>query len=455
MNSARQRILKPGEIGKGPVVYWMSRDQRVRDNWAMIYAQEIAVRQKAPLLVAFCLTPDFLGATQRHYHFMLKGLEKVSQTLQEKKIPFCLLPGKPDKLVLEFMSKHRISVLISDFSPLKIKRQWNKGIISRLAIPYFEVDAHNIIPCWQASPKQEYGAYTLRPKLGKKLPEFLEEFPKLKKHPYPFGQDFPRIEWKRLHRHLNIDRSIEEIKTIVPGEDAARKTLQEFLETRLSKYPEGSRDPNLGALSRLSPYLHFGHISAQRVALETQKSHVSPGIKEAFLEELIVRRELADNYCFYNKNYDAFAGFPEWAQKTLIAHKKDKREYLYSQEAFEHARTHDDLWNAAQREMVNQGIMHSYMRMYWAKKILEWTESPEKAQEICIYLNDRYELDGRDPNGYTGIAWSLGGVHDRAWKERPIFGKIRYMSYKGCAGKFDIKAYMARQSQTISGSSRI
>ncbi len=161
---------------------------------------------------------------------------------------------------------------------------------------------------------------------------------------------------------------------------------------------------------------------------------------------MIVRRELADNYCFYNDHYDSFEGYPDWAKKTLTVHRKDTREYIYSREEFERALTHDDLWNAAQREMVVEGKMHSYLRMYWAKKILEWTESPEKAQEICIYLNDRYELDGRDPNGYTGIAWSLGGVHDRAWKERPIFGKIRFMSYKGCASKFDIQAYIERHA---------
>ena len=166
--------------------------------------------------------------------------------------------------------------------------------------------------------------------------------------------------------------------------------------------------------------------------------------KEEFLEELVVRRELSDNFCFYNQDYDNTGGFPRWARETLHAHRNDPREYLYPLEAFEEARTHDQIWNGAQNEMVLSGKMHGYMRMYWAKKILEWTESAEQALEFAIYLNDKYSLDGRDPNGYSGVAWSIGGVHDRAWGERPVFGKVRYMSYKGIRSKFNIDAYLAR-----------
>ena len=196
-------------------------------------------------------------------------------------------------------------------------------------------------------------------------------------------------------------------------------------------------------MSDLSPYLHFGQIAPQRVAREIQQADAPPEAKQAFLEELIVRRELSDNFCWYNPDYDKFSGFPEWAQKTLDQHRDDRREYLYSLEEFEQGRTHDALWNAAQLEMVLRGKMHGYLRMYWAKKILEWTASPEEALEIAIYLNDRYELDGRDPNGYVGVAWSIGGVHDRAWGERPVFGKIRYMNLSGCQRKFKVDQYIA------------
>ncbi|MFW5721799.1 MAG: deoxyribodipyrimidine photolyase, partial [Desulfohalobiaceae bacterium] len=191
--------------------------------------------------------------------------------------------------------------------------------------------------------------------------------------------------------------------------------------------------------------LHFGQIAAQRVAQEVLSFKTRTAYKEAFLEELIVRRELSDNFCFYNPAHDSVDGFPEWAGKTLDAHRKDPREHVYSLEEFEQARTHDPLWNAAQMEMVTRGKMHGYMRMYWAKKILEWTASPEEAMDVAITLNDRWELDGRDSNGYTGIAWSIGGVHDRAWPERPVFGKIRFMNDRGCRRKFDVDAYIRRQ----------
>ena len=157
---------------------------------------------------------------------------------------------------------------------------------------------------------------------------------------------------------------------------------------------------------------------------------------------MIIRRELSDNFCEYEKNYDYFEGFHHWAQKSLNEHRNDEREYIYTDEQFEEADTHDPLWNAAQNQMKTTGKMHGYMRMYWAKKILEWSPSPEIALQVAINLNDKYELDGRDPNGYTGIAWSIGGIHDRAWFERPVYGKIRYMNYNGCKSKFNVFKYI-------------
>jgi deoxyribodipyrimidine photo-lyase len=218
--------------------------------------------------------------------------------------------------------------------------------------------------------------------------------------------------------------------------------LKAFLKNKLGFYEERSNNPTADGLSNLSPYLHFGQISAQRVALEVSRTEAQQNGKEAFLEELIVRRELSDNFCYYNENYDHFEGFPNWAKETLNKHRNDTRPYIYSLDTLEDARTHDELWNAAQRQMIVKGKMHGYMRMYWAKKILEWTPSPEEALRIANYLNDRYELDGRETNGYVGVAWSIGGVHDRAWPERPVFGKIRYMSYNGCKSKFKVDAYI-------------
>ena len=228
----------------------------------------------------------------------------------------------------------------------------------------------------------------------------------------------------------------------MPGENFAMEALKNFLENKFDKYSEERNDPTKDGQSNLSPYLHFGQISAQRIALEVKKFGGNEKSEKAFLEELIIRRELSDNFCFYNKNYDSFTGFHNWAQQTLNAHKDDKREFIYTKEEFERAETHDDMWNAAQKELIKTGKMHGYMRMYWAKKILEWTNTPQYALNIAIYLNDKYELDGRDPNGYAGCAWSIGGVHDRAWTERPVFGKIRYMNYNGCKRKFDVNAYI-------------
>lgn len=444
MNQQRVRILKEGKRRAGLIVYWMSRDQRVKDNWALLFAQDLALKQRAPLAVVFCLVPKFLGATIRQYGFMLKGLQEVEKNLAESNIPFCLLTGLPKEEIPKFVAIYEVGGLITDFDPLRIKKEWKKGVADEIDIPFYEVDAHNIVPCWIASPKKEYGAYTFRPKIHRALPEFLEEFPTLQEHPISWKEKSRKTDWNRVIKTLEVDHNVLEADWIKPGEKGAQQLVRYFLENKLSVYDKWRNDPTKNGQSNLSPYLHFGQISAQRVALEVLRSGANKESKEAFLEEFIVRRELSDNFCFYNSNYDKFDGFPDWAKKTLNDHRNDPREYIYSLEEFENAKTHDELWNAAQTEMVQRGKMHGYMRMYWAKKILEWTESPEKALEIAIYLNDRYELDGRDPNGYVGIAWSIGGVHDRAWKERAVFGKIRYMSYNGCKSKFNVKAYIEK-----------
>jgi deoxyribodipyrimidine photo-lyase len=445
VDSRRIRVLKEGASGTGPVVYWMSRDQRVADNWALLFAQELALERKVPLAVVFCLVRGFLEATIRHYGFMLKGLREVEARLCGLGIPFFLVSGEPGCEVPRFLREHEVRSLVTDFDPLRLKREWKGRVADRVGLPIYEIDGRNIVPCWIASAKQEFGAYTLRPKIRRALPDFLTEFPTLRRHPIPWKGSVPQTDWTRIEGSLQVDRAVPEVEWLKPGEGAAREVLHQFLHARLSLYPEQRNDPTKDGVSHLSPYLHFGQISAQRVALEVRKQErVKAEAREAFLEELIVRRELSDNFCFYNPDYDRFYGFPAWAQKTLNEHRRDRREYVYSAKEFEEGRTHDDLWNAAQFEMVRTGKMHGYMRMYWAKKIVEWTESPEEALRTAIHLNDRYELDGRDANGYVGIAWAVGGVHDRAWGERPIFGKIRFMSAGGCRSKFNVKAYMER-----------
>ena len=441
MNTKRVRLLQNGTESNDFVIYWMSRDQRVHDNWALLFAQKTAKEKKKSLVVIFNLVPDFLEATIRQYGFMLNGLQEVEAELNKYNIPFFLLSGKPEIEIPKFLKNNNASTLITDFDPLRIKRIWKKEVAKKITIPFYEVDAHNIVPCLYVSNKAEFAAYTIRPKIHKLLPEFLDDFPTLQKMKPNDSIPADKIDWDKVISSLKINREVKEVDWIIPGEKAAVKSLKDFLENRFTKYAEERNDPNKNALSNLSPYLHFGQISAQRTALTIQQFHQRNPSADAFLEELIVRRELADNFCYFNPQYDLFDGFHDWAKETLNQHRKDKRDFVYSLKDFESAKTHEDLWNAAQIELLIRGKMHGYMRMYWAKKILEWSKSPEEALKIAIYLNDKYELDGRDPNGYVGCAWSIGGVHDRAWTERPVYGKIRYMNRNGAARKFDVEAY--------------
>lgn len=439
----RVRLLQEGANRNGVVVYWMSRDQRADDNWALLHALQIANKRQQPLMVVFTLVPTFLEATERQYSFMLKGLHETEQKLRAYLIPFAMLLGEPAATLPQFLKEVKASVLVSDFDPLKIKRIWKRDVAKELTIPFYEVDAHNVVPALHVTNKEEFGAYTIRPKIHKLLLEFLTDFPNLEE-PVVKEHYTQRVDWEAVYASLTINCEVKEVAAFKPGSAAADRVMQNFLMRKIDHYNDLRNDPTEEFQSDLSPYLHFGQISPQRVAHEAFLRVKNVEAKDAFLEELVVRRELADNYCYFNTKYDSFDGLKDWAKLTLDQHRDDRREYLYSLEQFEAAKTHEDLWNAAQLEMVKTGKMHGYMRMYWAKKILEWSESPEEAMRIAIYLNDKYSLDGRDPNGYTGVAWSIGGIHDRAWTERPVFGKIRFMNYNGCKRKFDTAVYIRK-----------
>ncbi len=457
----------------GPVIYWMSRDQRVNDNWALIYAQEQALKNKQPFYVIFNLVPRFLQATLRQYDFMLKGLAQVEKSLRELNIPFYMLLGNPIETIPEFIEKNKIGMIVSDFSPMRINRMWKREVGNKISVKFDEVDSHNVIPVWVTSDKEEYAAYTIRSKINEKLPGYLTEFPKVinmteninvsennnlsnnNNNSENNKVSENNVNWEQLVDNLEIDKTILPVDWITPGEDAAKAQMWEFINNRLGIYGESRNDPNLPASTDLSPWLHFGHISSQRIVIEITKSQLNNknttknkeelpnGVKEIF-EQLIIRKELCDNYCYYNDEYDKIDGFPKWGIETLDIHREDPREYIYSLEEFENAKTHDKVWNAAQFQMLKSGKMHGYLRMYWAKKILEWTETPERALEYCIYLNDKYELDGRDPNGYVGIAWSIGGLHDRQFYENPVFGTIRKQTYNGIKKNIDIYKYIKR-----------
>ncbi len=426
------------------VAYRMSRDQRVADSWSILFAQELASKFGCPLEVVFTLTPSYPGANLRHFDFMLGGLQEVEQQLSEHNIPFILLIDENPTAAFErHVTETGVGIVVSDFDPLRLKQEWIAAINRIEGISHYEVDAHNIVPCHWVSQKVEYGAYTIRPKIKRALEEFLTEFPPLVKQAshQPSGKP---TDWTAVRARLKVDQSVPPVEWVKPGESYARRALNAFIEQKLDGYNLKRNNPTLDWQSDLSPYLHFGQLSAQRIAIEVSRRAAASPDSDAFLEELVVRRELSDNFCYYNPHYDTVEGFPDWVKKDIALHRTDEREYTYTLDELQQGLTHDRLWNAAQTEMVVRGKMHGYLRMYWAKKIMEWTTSPEEALATTIYLNDRYSIDGRDPNGYAGAAWSIGGVHDRAWFPRPIFGKVRYMSYNGCKSKFDIEGYIRK-----------
>ncbi|KAL2472440.1 Deoxyribodipyrimidine photo-lyase [Abeliophyllum distichum] len=425
----RVRILKQA-LGpsdqklNGPVVYWMFRDQRLRDNWALIHAVDQANKSNVPVAIAFNLFDQFKGAKARQFGFMLRGLQKLYYDLQESlNIPFFLFQGEAVDTIPNFLRECGASLLVTDFSPLREVRQWKEELCKQVSesVSIHEVDAHNIVPVWVASDKLEYGARTIRGKINKQLPEYLIDFPTLDPPNKEWGSSSPSVDWGNLIADvLRKGAEVPELEWCEPGEKAAMEVLMGdnngFLTTRLKNYSSDRNNPlKPRALSGLSPYLHFGQISAQRCALEArQLRKLYSQAVDAFLEELIVRRELADNFCFYQPHYDS-------GERCLG---------MGSREQLEKAQTADPLWNASQLEMFHYGKMHGFMRMYWAKKILEWTSGPEEALATSIYLNDKYQIDGRDPNGYVGCMWSICGVHDQGWRERPVFGKIRYMNFR-------------------------
>ena len=427
----------------GPVIYWMQRDQRISDNWALVYAQEQALALHQPLYVMFCLAPGFLDATAVQYRFMLSSLSEMPARLASLNITWIAAKGHPHTVIPEIVKQTGAGLLVTDFNPLRLVTSWKTAITSELSIAFHEVDAHNIIPARHISAKAEFSAFTLRRKIAKVLPGFMNEIPAISPHPFTAAPVMNSMIMT-ADEYASVSRPAprgQDISWISAGENAAANAMHEFIDHGLNNY-NMRNDPNSKGQSGLSPYLHFGQLSAQRLALEVNNSTAPAESKAAFLEELIVRKELADNFCLYNPHYDSFDGFHSWARTTLNKHRDDPRPYLYEAHTLEKAETHDPLWNAAQKEMMVSGKMHGFMRMYWAKKILEWTASPEEAMAVAIYLNDTYALDGRDPNGYAGIAWSIGGVHDRAWGERPVFGMIRYMNFQGCLRKFDVKRYV-------------
>lgn len=443
----RVRVRKDGppDTSGRCVVYWMQRAQRGIDNPALDVAIDVANVLRLPLVVFIGLVPFYPNANRRHYRFLAEGLADLAHDLRRRGAGF-VLRRHPDHGLLRFCAEMSPALVVGDENPLREPERWRQIAGDRLSVPFWTVDADVVVPS-ALIEKEQWAARTLRPRIGKLIPQFLEPSFEPDAHvpwrpavpPASLSPDAAEVD------AMPVDEAASPVATFRGGARAAEAALDRFVRARLGGYATRRNHPELDGTSQISPWLHFGHIGALTVARAIRDADAPRADRDAFLEEFIVRRELAVNFVRYNPRYDTLAGCEPWAIRSLAAHASDPREYVYSASQLEAAETHDPLWNAAQIQMVGTGWMHGYVRMYWAKKILEWSPSAEDAFAVAVTLNDRYELDGRDPNGYTGIAWAVGGKHDRAWgPERPIYGMVRYMSYASTSRKFNCKAYIRR-----------
>ena len=430
------------------VVYWMHRAQRAADNPALDVAIEAGNALKKPVVVFFGLHAFVERANLRHYRFLVEGLPELADGLARRGVGF-VLRRSPDHALLPFLGEVKPALVIGDENPLRQTEGWRRTVADALRVPLWTVDADVVVPS-ALLLKEQYAARTIRPRIHARLSEFLA------------APRAPRaaVAWRmpRGLPHLRpslavldgfpCDRSVGPVSGLKGGRAEGRRQLRAFLRRRLASYDEDRNHPDRDGTSGLSPYLHFGQLGPREVARAVRDAAGADAAAGAFLEQLIVRRELAVNFVTFNPRYDSLDGCEPWALGTLSRHARDRRPVLYSADQLEAAETHDLLWNAAQRQMVESGWMHGYVRMYWAKKILEWTRRPDEAFDLAVVMNDRYLVDGRDPNGYANIAWAIGGKHDRPWQERPVTGTIRWMSFASTSKKFDARAYIARWGDT-------
>lgn len=436
--SVKDETLQDGDH----VLYWMQDAVRTEYNHALEYAVDCANTLRKPLLVIFVIADAFPEANLRHYSFLIDGLVDVERLLEDRGIRLQVFLGNPVTIIPK--AAESACLLITDRGYLRIQNQWRESVWEGVSCQKVSIETGVIVPVATASPKMEWSAGTFRPKISRLLPEYLKPLhPRKSIHP-SLGWDSGDVSLSdpgTLLSRLLIDTSVSPTP-LQGGELSAKSQISWFVNERLHRYDVDRNDPNARATSRISPYLHFGQISPLSVALSVIAAK-NPG-SAPFLEQLIVRRELACNFLHYNQGYDQYSpAIPDWAQRTLTLHAGDARPYVYTCEEFETANTHDPYWNAMQTELVLTGYLHGHLRMYWGKKILEWSENPEIAYQTALYLNNRYQLDGRDANGYTGVAWCFGR-HDRPWKERPIFGMVRYMNDAGLKRKFKVEAYRER-----------
>ncbi len=421
------------------VIYWVSRALRTVENPALIHSQQLALEHGHRLIVVFNLYPDFPCANLRNMDFLLQGLVEMSQKLKRFNIPLLLLEGDAEKNFLELMATQDVYAIITEHQVLKPVLNAQDRVRARCGengVSFRTINTACVVPVEIASPKMEYAAKTFRPKIMGVYQEYLQPIPTLIPHPQEIKEDvFDDVQYQSLLRKYPQWHTITK-STMIPGEDAALRQLDTFIRESLMNY-DRRNEVDANGQSKLSAYLHFGMISPVKMIRDVEASgHPNAGL---FVEEAMVRRELAENYCHYCKDYDSLDGAWGWAKATLQQHQSDPREYFYTFEEFRDAKTHDKLWNYCQKQVVETGYLHSYLRMYWAKMVLFWSKDARQAVETLIRFNDTYFLDGRDPNGYTGILWSVAAVHDRPWFDKPVHGLIRAMGSEGTLRKTKLK----------------
>ena len=451
-----RKSLAPRKGGRC-VVYWMQRAMRIVENPALDVAIEAGNLLGLPVVVYFQVIPGYPGANLRHYHFLQQGLRDVEKDADERGVGF-VLRRSPQNSLEAFLEEVQAALLVGDENPCRDPERWRQVLAKRLKLPFWTVDADVVVPS-RVFDRSFVLLHHFRPHLKAELPNYLVEpgnltplhrwKPRKRLESFSLGQDIT-AGFSRLNRR------IAPVDSFIGGTHAALDRMREFVNLELRNYEVTRNHPEVRGTSRLSPYLHFGNIGPITIALAIGKA-VAEGkatdeAGEKYLDQLIGWRELAVLFVRHEPDYDNWECAAPWARKTLIEHTGDSRAHRYSLDQLERAETVDELWNAAQREMMNTGWMHNYMRMYWAKKILEWAPDPARAYEWAVSLNDRYELDGRDPNGYAGIAWAIVGRHDRPWFTRPVFGLVRAMSGASMARKFNADEYVRQQralSQTL------
>jgi deoxyribodipyrimidine photo-lyase len=448
IDPARIRRLNDRPVADGDyVLYWMQQSQRAEHNDALERAVTRANDEGLPVLVVFGLMDDYPEANLRHYTFMLEGLQETQSALEERGIRMVVRHGAPDEVALAYAD--RAACVVCDRGYLRHQKAWRRRVADEAPCAVEQVEADVVVPVETVTDKAEYAARTIRPKIHEHLERFLVDLEPAEVEHGSLGLDveggLALDDIDAVTDRLDLDRSVRPVRGLFRGGTSeARRLLDDFTATKFARYDDRRNQPETSQVSHMSKYLHFGQVSPVWLTRRIRAADAPEEDVESYVEEVVVRRELSMNHVHFRPDtYDSFECLPEWARDTLHEHASDEREHIYSLDELRQGETHDPYWNAAMKEMRETGYMHNYMRMYWGKKILEWSPDPETAFERTLELNNTYFLDGRDPNSFANVLWVFG-LHDRGWKERPVYGKVRYMSKGGLERKADPDAYVEK-----------